>query len=215
MFSRSHHVWTLLAVSFANDMYPCMKNWITAKREGWVAIKTPKEKNSILCRMVVVVVVVADVVADGYLFVFHIAETILRTRRIDGLREKGRTSSHIHLFPIYTHSSSHCQKRNTNTNIIRKGWANLSSKQFTVFCTTLFIFWIKNSFSVLQQFLAIFPLCLHQNSQQFLYKLWPCDSFWGEAIECNWVQFIKIKIWYAPNTNKIHTNRNVVCTKYK
>ena len=41
--------------------------------------------------MVVVVVVVvadvvadivADVVADGYLFVFHIAETILRTRRI-------------------------------------------------------------------------------------------------------------------------------------
>ena len=73
-----------------------------------------------------------------YLFVFHIAETILRDR-IDRFREKGRTCSHTHLFPISTNNPSHLQNTNTKTNTnTKRGEQVLISTSFTSFYKQFF-----------------------------------------------------------------------------
>ena len=111
----------------------------------------------------------------SWIFVcFDIAETILRTR-IDGFREKGRTSSHIHLFPISTNSSSHVQNTNTNTENVG---------QFLISKT-------KKVCLSPQAVSGNFSSVLALKFWSFVYKLWPYDSFWGEAIECPAYKYVR------------------------
>ena len=144
-----HHIWTSSIGSIlSNNMYPWQKN-----------PPGPMFSTGLI----------------SWIFVcFDIAETILRTR-IDGFREKGRTSSHIHLFPISTNSSSHVQNTNTNTE---------NDGQFLISKT-------KKVCLSPQAVSGNFSSVLALKFWSFVYKLWPYDSFWGEAIECPAYKYVR------------------------
>ena len=153
-----------------------------------------------------------------YLFVFHIAETILRTR-IDRFREKGRTSSHIHLFPMSTNNPSYFKYKHKNKYKYKKRQTSsqldlfylflqqlLTFSQPSVFYSTLFTLWIRKPFSAFQTDIRVpsssfWQLFLRSCIEILIvcYKLQPYDSFWGEAIECTEYkyerQYIQIQIW--------------------